>query len=93
VARGPRGSFINVPKDATGICQKQFAGCTQFHAARQPIEKFERQFGFQILNLGGQSRLSDIQPLRSAPVVFLFANGYEISEMPQFHTDILKRSV
>jgi hypothetical protein len=38
-------------------------------AARQPIEEFEPQFGFQILNLGGQSRLSDIQPLRRAPVV------------------------
>src|SRR5580658_5376651 len=32
---------------------------------------------------------SDMQPLRRASVVFFFADGHEISEMPQFHTHIL----
>ena len=65
----------------------------QFDAARQPIEQLKAQLGFQILNLGGQSRLGDVQPLRRAPIVFFFADRHEISEMPKFHTDILKRSI
>jgi len=69
------------------------SGGAQLHAARQPIEQFEPQLGFKILNLRGQSRLGDIQPLRRAPLILFLADSHEISEMPQFHTDILKRSV
>jgi hypothetical protein len=69
------------------------AGRAQLHAARQPIEQLEPQFGLQILNLGRQSRLSHVQPLGRAPLVLLFADDHEISEMPQLHTDILRRSV
>src|SRR4029077_11312034 len=92
-ASGASGRFAHLLKNAPPIFEEEPARGAQLDAARQPVEQLEPQLGFQILNLRGQSRLSDMQPLRLTPVVFLFADGHEISEMPQFHTDILKRSV
>jgi hypothetical protein len=51
-------------------------------AAREAFEKFEAQLLLQILNLAGKRRLSHAQPARSAPVMLLFADRNEISQMP-----------
>ena len=37
--------------------------------------------------------LSYAQPARSAPVMLIFADGNEISQMAQLHSDTLSRSV
>jgi len=86
--RGRREQPLRSPEEMRRASSRNSRpGGAQLHAARQPIEQLEPQLGFQILNLG-QSRLGDIQPRGRAPVVFLFPDSHEISEMPQFHTDI-----
>jgi hypothetical protein len=92
-AIGAHSRFANILKNASRILQKQLAGGTQFHAAREALEKFEAQLLLQILNLARKRRLSDTQPARSAPVMLIFADCNEVSEMPQFHSDTLPRSV
>jgi hypothetical protein len=72
---------------------KQLAGCAQLHAARQPIEKFEAEFFFEILDLPGEGRLSHAQSARGAPVMLFLANRHEVSQVSQFHTDSLSRLV
>ena len=63
---------------------KQLAGCAQLHAARQPIEKFEAEFFFEILDLPGEGRLSHAQSARGAPVLLFLANRHEVSQVSQF---------
>ena len=67
------------------------SGYTQLHAARQPIEKFEANFFFQILDLSGERRLSHSQSARCTPVMLLLADHDEISQVPQLHIDTLSR--
>src|SRR5216683_1043245 len=65
-ASGASGRFAHLLKNAPRVFEEKPARGAQLHAAWQPVEQLEPQFGFQILNLRGQSRLSDIQPLRCA---------------------------
>jgi len=49
-AIGTHSRFAQLLKNALGVRQKQLAGCTQSHAAREAFEKFEAQLLLQILN-------------------------------------------
>jgi hypothetical protein len=92
-AIGAHSRFAHLLKNAPRILQKYLAGCSQLHAARKAFEKFEAEFILQILNLPGKRGLSHVQLAPGAPVMLLFADRNEISQMPQFHSDTLSRSV
>jgi hypothetical protein len=66
-ASGASCRFANLLKNASRIFQEQAPGDAELRAARQPVEQLEPQLGFPILNLRGQSRLGDVQPLCRAP--------------------------
>ena len=87
------GSVAYLLEDASRILQKQLASWIQLHAAREPVEKLEADFFFQILNLARKRWLGDAQPARRAPVMLLLADRHKISQMPQFHPDTLSRLV
>jgi len=92
-AGGAGGGFIHLLKYPPRVFEEQLAGSTQSDTARQAVEQLEAQLGFQVLDLRRKRRLRDVQALCCAPVVLLLADGHEISQVPQFHIDILKRSV
>jgi hypothetical protein len=81
-ARRARRRLADRLKDSPRILQKQLAGCTQLHAARQPIEKLEPDFVLQVLDLPGKRRLSHAQSARCTPVMLLLADHHEISQVP-----------
>jgi hypothetical protein len=80
-------------KDPPRILQEQLARCTQLHAAREALEKPEAELFLQIPNLARKRRLSHSQSARGTTVMLLLADRHEISQMPQFHSDTLSRSV
>src|SRR5260370_9896638 len=88
-ALGAYGCFVYLLKDALCILHEQFARRTDFHAARKPLEEFKPNLLFQILNLAGQSGLSDAKPQGCPSVVLFLAYGHEIAQMSQFHCDTL----
>jgi hypothetical protein len=84
-ASSTRRRFVYILKNTPRIFQEQFPSRTQFHSARQTLEKLEAHFPFQILNLPGKSRLRYVQPPRGTPVMLVLADCHEIPQMPQFH--------
>jgi aryl-alcohol dehydrogenase-like predicted oxidoreductase len=65
----------------------------QIHAARKTVKESETNFLLQILDLARERGLSQAQASRCPPIMLFLADSYEISEMPQFHTDTLSASV
>ena len=61
-------------------------------AAREAIEQGKPDFFFQILNLAGKRRLSDVGPLGCSPEMLLFTDPNKVTQMPQFHIDTSKAS-
>ena len=66
------------------------ARCAYLHAAGESVEEFETDLLLQILSLARQCGLRHAQPLSRAPVVLLFADRQEISQVPQFHINTLQ---
>ncbi len=88
VARRP----VAVPGTA-GTNREQPRARRRFYAAWQAVKQFDAYFLFQVLYLARKSGLGDAKPLGSATVMLLFADGYEISQMSQFHINTLVLSI
>jgi hypothetical protein len=88
-----RRCVIDFLKNAARIIEKQLSGLTYLHATRKTVKESKTNFLLQILDLARERGLSNAQASGCPPVMLFLADSYEISEMPQFHTDTLSVSV
>jgi hypothetical protein len=55
------------------------------------VEQADFQVAFERLDLLGERRTRDMQPLRRATEVQLFGDGHEVAQLPQLHPASLEQ--
>jgi len=77
--------LVDVLQDASRIVQEQSPSRAESDASGQSVEQEKPQLSLQVLDLPGEGRLDDMEPIGRSSEVLLFPNGDEIAQMPEFH--------
>jgi hypothetical protein len=78
-------SLIQFVEHSLGVLAKRLPCCRQLDPPANAVEKDRPEFLFKLLDLLGESRLGNVQSLRSAPEMRGFSHSQKIPQMAKFH--------
>ena len=76
---------VQLTEQRDPLFQEHRAGGGQGDTLRSAVEQVRTQFAFQDLDLLGQSRLGDVQPLGRPPEMQFLRHHREVLQAPQIH--------
>ena len=79
------GEHAGRDDDLRGLGKQSLPGRCKRHAAWRPFEQGDAELVFQRLDLGRQSRLTDMQLFRSAGQMAQFSDGGEAAQLVKLH--------
>ena len=81
----PLDRVFKLGEDGADVFKEGGTRSGERHTAVAALKQSGADFVFKRLDLGGQRRLRDVQPLGRAREAALFCNGDKVPELPQFH--------
>ena len=86
-------SFIRTLENRPRFGEENFPGFREPHRARISFEQLHTEFILEVPDLPAQSGLRDTQLRRRLGEVQVLGNGYEVTEVPEFHSHAFKVSL
>lgn len=85
-AHGLGARVLDHCQDGTSSLQESNPGCGDLDSARGPPQQGDADLRLELLDLLGERRLGDVQPLGGPTEVTLLGDGHEVAQVADLHS-------